>query len=260
MLSQGNHANRRDLKRQLKSPRAADEHYALLSGIAHEMRTPLASIRVQLEVALNSKGRPSWKQIGQDVLKETRRLSKLVEDMLLLSRLELEAEHVNIGRSCAVDLAGLVMDSVDRYAGARVPITVDAPDSYMICGVVEDLSRMVTNLIDNAVEWAGTHVEVSLANQAGWVILEVSDDGIDIPSSQLKRVFEPFYRLDEARSRADDERSGAGLGLSIVQAIAGIHNGSAKLKVKSPGVTAVVRLPAIKERRQHSRRTSGQMS
>lgn len=239
-MSQNQHGNEGQSGRPPGFTSLPGNYQALLSGIAHELRTPLASIRVQLEVALKSRSHPDWGQLGQGVLADTRRLSKLVEDILTLARLE--TQHTRADQRYAVDLAGLVIDSVNAYAESRVPIMMQVSGTYMVLGFPRDLARMARELIDNAVEWAATRVDLTLSQREGWVLLVVYDDGPGIPAGELKRVFEPFYRLDDARSRTGDGQHGAGLGLSIVQSVARVHHGFAWLEPGSPGTKANVRI------------------
>ena len=103
---------------------------------------------------------------------------------------------------------------------------------------------MLRNLIDNALRYAKSGVEVAARREAGEAVLTVSDDGPGIPPADRERAFDRFVRLDDARSRDDTGTGGAGLGLAIVRAIARTHGGSAQLEDATPGLRAVVRLPA----------------
>jgi signal transduction histidine kinase len=103
---------------------------------------------------------------------------------------------------------------------------------------------MLRNLIDNALRYAKSGVEVDAWREAGEAVLTVTDDGPGIPPADRERAFDRFVRLDDARSRDEPETGGAGLGLAIVRAIARTHGGSAYLEAATPGLRAVVRLPA----------------
>jgi signal transduction histidine kinase len=214
----------------------------LVSDTAHELRSPIASIRAQLEVALDHPGQQDWNQTGRDVLADTLRLSRLAEDLLVLARLDEHPPRAGAGRP--VDLAALVNEEAARSSGARVPVTARATGPCVVTGEAESMRRMLRNLIDNALRYAKSGVEVAARREAGEAVLTVSDDGPGIPPADRERAFGRFVRLDDARSRDETETGGAGLGLAIVRAIARTHGGSAYLEGATPGLSAVVRLPA----------------
>jgi signal transduction histidine kinase len=216
---------------------------SLVSDTAHELRSPIASIRAQLEVALDHPGQQDWDQTGRDVLADTLRLSRLAEDLLVLARLDEYQPRTGAGRP--VDLAALVTEEAERSTGGRVPVTATASGPCVVTGDVEGLRRLLRNLIENALRYAKSGVEVTARREAGEAVLTVSDDGPGIPSADRERAFDRFVRLDDARSRDETETGGAGLGLAIVRAIARTHGGSAHLESATPGLRAVVRLPAV---------------
>jgi signal transduction histidine kinase len=215
---------------------------SLVSDTAHELRSPIASIRAQLEVALDHPGQQDWPQTAQDVLADTLRLARLAEDLLVLARLDEYQAQPAPGKP--VDLAALVTEEAERSAGGRVPVTARAAGPCVVTGDVEGLRRMLRNLIENALRYAKSGVEVAARREAGEAVLTVSDDGPGIPAADRERAFDRFVRLDDARSRDEAESGGAGLGLAIVRAIARTHGGSANLEGAAPGLRAVVRLPA----------------
>jgi signal transduction histidine kinase len=215
---------------------------SLVSDTAHELRSPIASIRAQLEVALDHPEQQDWNQTGRDVLADTLRLSRLAEDLLVLARLD--EYQPRPGARRPVDLAVLVTEEAERSAGGRVPVTASAGAPCVVTGEVEALRRLLRNLIDNALRYAKSGVEVTARREAGDAVLTVSDDGPGIPPADRERAFDRFVRLDDARSRDETDTGGAGLGLAIVRAIARTHGGSAYLEAATPGLRAVVRLPA----------------
>ena len=251
---------------------AQERQRGLVSDTAHELRSPIASIRAQLEVALDHPDSQDWRQTASDVLEDTLRLARLAEDLLVLARLD-ERD----GRRQAdlrVDLAALVGAEVSRHDGSRVPVVVAGQDQAgqdragqdqrgqdqrgqdqggqdqagqepcAVTGDADGLRRMLGNLIDNAVRYAGTRVTVGIARDGPRVRLTVTDDGPGIPPGDRQRAFGRFARLDDARSRDGDDQGGAGLGLAIVRATAHAHDGSAWLEDAQPGLRAVVLLPA----------------
>lgn len=213
---------------------------AFVSDAAHELRSPLASIRLQLEVALGHPDRQDWRETAEGVLEDTLRLSRLAEDLLALARLD---ERGGPSRRDPVDLDDLIRQTADRYTEARVAVTVDSRGPVTVYGDALDLGRALTNLVDNAVRHAAATVELALRTTgapAPAALITVTDDGPGIPEADRERVFNRFTRLDSARSRDD---GGAGLGLAIVRETVRAHDGDVVLEDAAPGLRAVVRLP-----------------
>ena len=214
-----------------------------VSDTAHELRSPIASIRAQLEVALDHPESQKWEQTARDVLADTLRLSRLAEDLLALARLEERGGQARAsGRP--VDLAQLVTGLTGGYAQAPVAVVADVPALCPVTGDADALRRMLVNLVDNAVRYANSRVTVVARPSGQEVLVTVTDDGDGIPACHAERAFERFTTLDDARARPDGDVSGAGLGLAIVRAIAHAHGGRAWLEDAEPGLRAVVRLPA----------------
>jgi signal transduction histidine kinase len=258
---------------------AQQRQRSLVSDTAHELRSPIASIRTQLEVALDHPAGQDWASTARDVLADTLRLSRLTEDLLLLARLDEQADHGDMGRSGELlDVGELAWAVVARYADSPVPVTVapletdgikqaegaqgtadmavdadlvgcdplQAAARWPVRGNRDRLDRMLVNLIDNAIRYAKSSVSVSVGQSGSWVELAVTDDGPGIPESDRERAFDRFARLDDARTRCDED-AGAGLGLAIVRATAQSHAGTAHLEPApddASGLRAVVRLPA----------------
>jgi len=213
----------------------------LVSDTAHELRSPIASIRAQLEVALDHPEQQDWPQTAQDVLADTLRLARLAEDLLVLARLDEYQVRAAPGRP--VDLCALVTEEAERGASGRVPVTARTAGPCVVTGDAEGLRRMLRNLIDNAMRYAKSGVDVAARREGDEAVLTVSDDGPGIPAADRERAFDRFVRLDDARTRDEADTGGAGLGLAIVRAIARTHGGSAYLEGGTPGLRAVVRLP-----------------
>ena len=227
---------------------AQQRQRALVSDTAHELRSPIASIRAQLEVALDHPEGQDWESTARDVHADVLRLARLAEDLLLLARLDERAGTARHGAT--LDLAELSASVVARYAGARVPVTCGGcAEPCLVSGDRDALDRLLVNLIDNAVRYAKSGVTVTVGREGTEVALTVTDDGPGIPNADLERAFDRFARLDDARSRDGDEGGGAGLGLAIVRATAQAYGGTAHLEpavadADPPGLRAVVRLPA----------------
>jgi signal transduction histidine kinase len=222
---------------------AQQRQRSLVSDTAHELRSPIASIRAQLEVALDHPKAQDWNVTAAEVLADVMRLARLAEDLLVLARLDERGAQGPAGR--VVDMAVLVKEEAGHNAGARVPVTATAGGPLLVCGDADGLRRMVRNLIDNALRYAKSGVAVAVAADGPDVVVTVTDDGPGIPAADRERAFDRFVRLDEARSRDGDEAGGAGLGLAIVRATALAHRGTATLEEAGPGLRAAVRLPAV---------------
>jgi signal transduction histidine kinase len=209
---------------------------AFVADAAHELRSPLASMRIQLEVAqhLGEGG-----QLSADLLADVTRLSALVEDLLLLARAGSDANHPPVRES--LDVRALLVTTANRYAGARVPVTVTAGPSVYASANSEELRRVLANLVDNAVRHARSTVSLEARAEGGRAVLTVVDDGPGIPADERERVFERFARLDDARDR---DAGGTGLGLAIVRELLRRSDGSISLQdnPSGTGVAAVVYL------------------
>jgi signal transduction histidine kinase len=239
---------------------AQQRQRALVSDTAHELRSPIASIRTQLEVALDHPELQDWAATARDVHADTLRLARLAEDLLLLARLDERAAaggsvrgargSAGRDRAVPVDLGTLAAEVAGRYGTAKVSVTLAAPGEaaeVLVLGDRDGLDRLLVNLIDNAVRYAGSRVAVAARVEAGHAVLTVTDDGPGIPAGDLERAFDRFARLDCARSRDADDSAGAGLGLAIVRATAEAHGGTAHLEAAPalPGLRAVIRLPSL---------------
>jgi two-component system OmpR family sensor kinase len=223
----------------------------MVSDAAHELRTPLAALRTQLELAHDDFGDAD--ALASEIIgaeSSVERLTGLANGLLELSRLEGHADDIQ-----PVTAAALVdesMGSVDRarmLALAKdvdVAFTTDEPDESLRYQVAPDaFARMLDNLLSNAVaavEPGGT-VELSLQTDGGVLEIEVRDDGPGVPSDFLPIAFDRFSRPDEARSSAT---GGSGLGLALVRAIAESAGGTADLRNSAWGAIATVRIPAVR--------------
>ena len=247
-----------DQDERLAVPRSADEIRALaltlndmldrlatarrrqrsfVADAAHELRSPLASMRTQLEVAqhLGEGG-----ELTADLLADVTRLTALVEDLLLLARAGNQANHPPAREP--VDVRALLLATASRYAGARVPVSVTPGPAVHATATPEELRRVLANLVDNAVRHASSGVVLAVRAEGGRAVLTVADDGPGIAVDDRERVFERFTRLDDARDR---DTGGTGLGLAIVRELLRRSEGSISLQdnPSGTGVLAVVHLP-----------------
>jgi len=218
---------------RLEAGRARQREF--VADAAHELRSPLANMRTQLEVAQRLGPAAEWPAVGDDLLADTQRLARLVDDLLLLAR---SGESSGPVRRERVDLTELLLEVASRYPSVRV---AGSSDPLWIMAEPDAVRRIMANVLDNAVRYAREVVTVEAFADGGDVVITVTDDGPGIPADDRGRVFERFTRLDDARGR---DAGGAGLGLAIVRELVLRHGGSVKLTDASPGLRVEVRLPA----------------
>ncbi len=211
---------------------------------AHELRTPLTVLKGELEVALRAARSPEeYRQVLISGLEEVDHLIRLVEDLLLFSR---SVSTMGFPRE-RVELEPLVLEALEagarRAQGAGVTVRADAFEPVVVLGDAGALRRAVLNLVDNAVKYtpAGGKVEISLLVAEGEARIVVRDTGIGIDPAGAARIFDPFVRLDAARTR---DAGGSGLGLALVRAIVEAHGGTITVD-STPGAGSrfTVRLP-----------------
>ncbi|MGH8877096.1 MAG: sensor histidine kinase [Stackebrandtia sp.] len=209
---------------------------AFVADAAHELRSPLANMRTELEVAERI-GAPD--DLVADLLTDVERLSRMTEDLLLLARMD---DARRPWRPEDLDLVELLEVLAETYDDARVPVTTEMDRSSLNIRADHDgLHRIFTNLVDNAVRHAETGVTLACTTQDSEVVVTVGDDGPGIPLEERERVFHRFTRLDDARAR---DSGGTGLGLSIVSELVTAHRGTIRLHGGRPhGLSAEVRFP-----------------
>ncbi len=215
------------------------------ADVSHELRTPLSVIRSQIELALKRERTPEeYRHALEACLRSTQRMTRIVEQMLAFARID--ATVVDPVRH-EVDLDAVIREAVDEASAAASAAGVQlrvATEALHVQGDATQLAEVVTNLLANAIRYnkSGGHVDVTLRPAEAGAELVVSDDGIGIPESSLPFVFDRFFQVDPARSRAD---GGAGLGLALAQRIVTAHGG--KIAVQSRlgfGSSFTVQLPA----------------
>ncbi|MGC2190959.1 MAG: HAMP domain-containing sensor histidine kinase [Candidatus Dormiibacterota bacterium] len=214
-----------------------------MSDASHELRTPLSSIRGYAELFRHgAKGRPD--DLGKAMTRiesESSRMSQLVDDLLLLARLD-EGRPLERKR---VDLSQLAVDGVAdaSVADRQHPIRVKAADPVLVMGDEARLRQVVSNLLRNATVHtpAKTPIEVSVERDGDFSVLQVADHGPGVSPELADQIFERFVRADAARGR---EQGGSGLGLAIVAAIVSAHKGTLRLDTTpGGGATFSVRIP-----------------
>ncbi|MFE3449466.1 sensor histidine kinase [Nonomuraea sp. NPDC059194] len=212
---------------------AVDRHRRFVSDASHELRTPLTAMMVRLEG--RSEGEDCELIMGE-VLGDAQRLSAIVQDLLLMARLDagVRAPYE------LLDLGKLVADEVGRRP-SRLPFTTSIEPGLMVRGNRLRLDRLLTNLLSNADRYGENAVHVTVARDGPDAVVEVADDGPGIPADQREAVFRRFTRLDTARSR---DIGGTGLGLPIARDIATAHGGTLQVAdSRDRGARLVLRLP-----------------
>lgn len=216
---------------------ASNRQRDFVGNASHELRSPLAAFRTQLEVAAKHPDGADWPRLAADLLKDSSRMESMVQDLLFLAREDADAAPP----STPVDFDDVVLEEVARL---RSTSTVDVHAGHVSAAPVrgrrEDLARLVRNLLDNASAHAASRIDVSLSTTDDHVELTVSDDGPGVAPEDRARIFERFYRADTVRNR---HQSGTGLGLAIADAVAQMHGGTIAVADGAPGATFVVSLP-----------------
>jgi two-component system OmpR family sensor kinase len=212
-----------------------------VADASHELRTPLTSVLANLEL-LEEELQGEQKEAAASALRSSRRMRRLVSDLLLLAR----ADAGRIARHEALDLSDVVTEAAGELlpVAGRHAVTVSAPPGATISGARDELHRLALNLLENALRHTdpGTAVQATVERANGEVVFSVEDDGPGIPPDLRERVFERFYR------GSSDRGGSSGLGLSIVRAVAESHEGSVVLEepLDGRGARFVVRIPAAR--------------
>ncbi|MDJ0600651.1 MAG: ATP-binding protein [Crocosphaera sp.] len=222
---------------------------------AHELRTPLAAILATIESTLMMSGLTAKESRNtlEIVARQTQRLSSLVSDLLMLSRLDWQL-NITTNNSlkqeniCLNDLISDLLEEIGYLAVAsKITLTsqINVKYPFQIKGNTEQIYRLLFNLAVNGIQYtpAGGQVKISLQQQNKLAVIKVQDSGIGIDNKELPYIFERFYRIDKARSR---EKGGSGLGLSIAKAIVTAHHGTIQAKsIVGEGTLFIVQLPIL---------------
>ena len=221
-----------------------------VSDASHELKTPLAAIRLLSDSILQTDGidPETTKEFVTDIGREAERLSRITEDLLRLTRLDSGV----LDPPAEVDILPVleqVMRMMNLVAQEKgVDLTYSAGEDCVVLATKDEIHQVIYNLVDNAVKYSaiGGAVQVSLGLEGGQVVLAVADNGAGIPEADLPRIFERFYRVDKARSRA---AGGTGLGLAIVSDTVKRRGGAVEA-ANRPGGGAVftVRWPRTERR------------
>ncbi len=228
-----------------ESQRLDETRRDFMANISHELKTPVGAIGLLSEAILdNTTDVELVQKFSENILKESKRLSALVQDIIQLSRIQAAETIVNAE---LVDLEPVVREAIDRNnfkaERRKVKINFAAEKGLRVIGDEEMLAVAFKNIIENAIVYSaeGSSVGVSVQKNGNLAEVRVVDSGVGISKEDQKRIFERFYRTDPARSR---QTGGTGLGLSIVKHVITSHLGEIKLASK-PGIgsTFTLRLP-----------------
>ncbi|HEY9792538.1 MAG TPA: ATP-binding protein [Candidatus Obscuribacterales bacterium] len=233
----------------MKASRPVENAFRLLrqfmADASHELRTPVHSIQLMAEnVAAEADGNAQLIKDMEGITKSTDRMAKLIDDMMMLTKMELQQLPMQIA---AVRIDQLVFDAVEEMKPAfgekSIAVHIEELQPAIVEGDKHSLHRVVSNLLQNALRYtdAGGTVNIKMETNGGTTSITVSDTGIGISAENLAHVFERFYRVDKSRARA---AGGSGLGLSIVKAICEHHKGTICVdSTEGKGSTFVVTLP-----------------
>ncbi|MGQ0778681.1 MAG: sensor histidine kinase [Pseudonocardiales bacterium] len=217
-----------------------------VANVSHELKTPVGAVALLAEAVLDAADDPAAvRRFSTKILNESTRLGALVTELIALSRLQ-GAERLPELETVEVD--EVVREALDRCRlaaeSANIRITVDPPSGLLLDGDATLLITALSNLVDNAVSYSspGSPVSVSRRQADGFVEIAVTDRGLGIAPEHQERVFERFFRVDQARSRVT---GGTGLGLAIVKHVAANHGGDVRLWSRpGTGSTFTLRVPA----------------
>ncbi|MGV0644467.1 ATP-binding protein [Mycolicibacterium sp. XJ2546] len=217
-----------------------------VANVSHELKTPVGAMSVLAEALLASADDPETaRHFAEKMLTESKRLGNMVGELIELSRLQGAERLPDLE---AVDVDTVVSEALSRYKvvadNADIAITTDTPTGYRVLGDQPLLVTALANLVANAIAYSpnGSSVSISRRRRGDNIEIAVTDRGIGIDRDDQERVFERFFRVDKARSRAT---GGTGLGLAIVKHVAANHNGSIRLwSQPGTGSTFTLSIPA----------------
>jgi two-component system sensor histidine kinase SenX3 len=220
-----------------------------VANVSHELKTPVGAMGVLAEALLESVDDPETvRRFGTKVLAESRRLANMVGELIELSRLQGAERLPDLE---AVDVDGVVSEAISRYKvaadNADIEVATDAPSGFQVLGDQPLLVTALANLVSNAIAYSphGSTVSISRRRRGENIEIAVTDRGLGIARADQERVFERFFRVDQARSRAT---GGTGLGLAIVKHVAANHNGSIRLwSQPGTGSTFTLSIPTYLE-------------
>ncbi len=229
------------------------ERRLFVSNVSHELRTPLTSVKSYLEAldegALSEPVAPDFIKVSLD---ETNRMMRMVTDLLHLSRIDNATSHIDVELINFTAFITFILNRFDKMRGSDEEKKYELVRDYPITSVwieidTDKMTQVIDNILNNAIKYSpdGGKITVTMKTTDDQMILSISDQGLGIPKQDLPRIFDRFYRVDRARSRA---QGGTGLGLSIAKEIIKQHNGFIWAKSEyGKGSTFTIVLPYDKD-------------
>lgn len=229
------------------------ERRLFVSNVSHELRTPLTSVKSYLEAldegALSEPVAPDFIKVSLD---ETNRMMRMVSDLLSLSRIDNATSHLDIELTNFTAFITFILNRFDKIRSQNDDKKYEIIRDYPINSIwveidTDKMTQVIDNIINNAIKYSpdGGKITVSMKTTDTQIILSISDEGLGIPKKDLPKIFDRFYRVDKARSRA---QGGSGLGLAIAKEIIKQHNGFIWAKSEyGKGSTFTIVLPYDKE-------------
>ena len=229
------------------------ERRLFVSNVSHELRTPLTSVKSYLEAldegALSEPVAPDFIKVSLD---ETNRMMRMVTDLLHLSRIDNATSHLDVELINFTAFITFILNRFDKMRGPDEEKKYELVRDYPITSVwieidTDKMTQVIDNILNNAIKYSpdGGKITVTMKTTDDQMILSISDQGLSIPKQDLPRIFDRFYRVDRARSRA---QGGTGLGLSIAKEIIKQHNGFIWAKSEyGKGSTFTIVLPYDKD-------------
>ena len=204
------------------------------SNVSHELKTPLAIMKTEIEVALMNEEK-NCDKILHSLLQEINYLNDITEKLLFLTKNDLKNCKLT-----QIDLEEIILELFEKYSQKiHISLHIDENEEYLIKGDKTLLKMALSNLIENSIKYKALKIDIFLKKTKNKIILSVKDNGIGIPKDKLPFIFDEFYRVDESHNK---NIKGFGLGLSIVKNILKAHN--AKIKVQSEkGVEFIIEFP-----------------
>lgn len=204
-----------------------EERERFIAAVSHDLKTPVTRLRLRAEMLADE-------NLREDIRHDVDDMQQLIDDALDFLRGKSVEEPIQ-----PIDLVALVESVVDDFAPAG-QVSLETPESLRFNGRPRALQRALRNLVDNALKY-GESARVTLEEGPGGIVIAVEDEGPGIPEGELEFAFEPFYRIEDSRSR---ETGGTGLGLAIVRQVVRSHGGDARLSNRpGRGMRAEIRLP-----------------
>jgi two-component system, OmpR family, sensor kinase len=213
---------------------------SLLANASHELRSPLARIRMGLELGQSNAASPvQQKNLKDEINRNISELDQLIEEILLASRLD--AKEADLGTVESVDLVGLAAEECARV-GAELEVQTAPSEELLVKGVSKLLRRALRNLLENAGRYGAGEITVNLRTMQSDALITVRDRGPGVPAAYQERIFEPFFRLPGS----SENSGGVGLGLALVKSIASRHGGSVSCENRAQGGACfAIRLPLV---------------